>query len=83
MPTAKSVFDYYRVSSQGQNLDRQIDAPKAAGVKERDIFTDKASGRDFMRQAYKTMKLLLWEWGEEYGIMEKPMESSPPVCQNN
>ena len=69
MPTAKRVFGYCRVSSQGQNLDRQIDALKAAGVNERDIFTDKASGKDFRRQAYETMKSLLRE-GDELIILD-------------
>ena len=69
MPTAKRVFGYCRVSSQGQNLDRQIDALKAAGVNERDIFTDKASGKDFRRQAYETMKSLLRE-GDELVILD-------------
>ena len=69
MPTAKRVFGYCRVSSQGQNLDRQIDALKAAGVNERDIFTDKASGKDFRRQAYETMKSLLRE-GDELVIVD-------------
>ena len=43
------TFYYARVSSKDQNLDRQLAAFKALGADERDIITDKESGKDFNR----------------------------------
>jgi DNA invertase Pin-like site-specific DNA recombinase len=39
------IFGYARISSDDQNEARQIEALTAAGVDERFIFVDKASGR--------------------------------------
>ena len=50
------VFGYARVSSTDQNLDRQLDALKSAGVEERNIICDKRSGKDFDRPGYKALK---------------------------
>lgn len=49
------IYDYARVSSLEQNLDRQIDALKDLGIAERNIKTDKASGKDFNRKAYLSL----------------------------
>ncbi len=49
------VYGYARVSSIGQNEDRQITALKEMGVPERNIFTDKQSGKDFEREQYKKL----------------------------
>lgn len=49
------IFGYARVSSQDQNEDRQI-AALSDYVNERDIYIDKASGKDFERPAYQNMK---------------------------
>lgn len=46
------TYGYARVSTRDQNLDRQIDALIDFGVAERDLFTDKASGKDFDRPNY-------------------------------
>ena len=43
------TYYYARVSSKEQNLDRQIEAFKALGADERDIITDKESGKDLNR----------------------------------
>ena len=41
------TYGYARVSSTEQNLDRQIEGLLEYGVEERDIVTDKQSGKDF------------------------------------
>lgn len=50
------VFGYVRVSSKDQNIDRQTDEIKRYVTNERDIFVDKASGKDFEREQYQAMK---------------------------
>ena len=50
------TFYYARVSSRDQNLDRQIAAFKALGADDRDIITDKESGKDFDRAGYQALK---------------------------
>ena len=49
------VFGYERVSSQEQNLDRQIDALKVY-VDEAQILTDKSSGKNLERPSYQALK---------------------------
>jgi DNA invertase Pin-like site-specific DNA recombinase len=49
------MFGYARVSSDDQNEARQIEALTAAGVDERFIFVDKASGKDFNRAEYNVL----------------------------
>lgn len=46
---------YVRVSSEDQNLARQMEAAKKEGGIDR-IFADKKSGKDFDREQYKKMK---------------------------
>ena len=46
------TYYYARVSSKEQNLDRQIEAFKALGADERDIITDKESGKDLNGTGY-------------------------------
>lgn len=55
------TFGYCRVSSQNQNEDRQYEAMLALGINERDIFSDKCSGKDFERPQYQALKLQLRE----------------------
>lgn len=50
------TFYYARVSSSGQNLRRQLDAFRSMGANERDIVTDKASGKDSDRPGYQALK---------------------------
>lgn len=52
----EKVFGYARVSSHEQNLDRQIEALKQLGINERDIITDKVSGKDLERSGYQSLK---------------------------
>lgn len=49
-------FGYIRVSSKDQNEARQIDTMKAQGVDERNIYVDKASGKNTDRVQYQRMK---------------------------
>lgn len=53
---ADCVYGYVRVSSADQNEERQRIAMAQEGLKEKDIFMDKQSGKDFERPAY--LKLL-------------------------
>ncbi|MBQ9679846.1 MAG: recombinase family protein [Ruminococcus sp.] len=51
------TFYYARVSSKGQNLDRQIEKFKELGADDRDIITEKESGKDTEnRSAYKALR---------------------------
>lgn len=52
----EKTFYYARVSSSGQNLRRQLEAFRSMGANERDIVTDKASGKDEDRPGYKALK---------------------------
>jgi DNA invertase Pin-like site-specific DNA recombinase len=49
-------YGYQRVSTKEQNTDRQFQALLDAGVEERFIFTDKQSGKDFLRPQYQVLK---------------------------
>lgn len=59
MNNTQKKFGYIRVSTQEQNLDRQIEAMKEMGISERDIFADKQSGKDINRVQYQTLKQIL------------------------
>jgi DNA invertase Pin-like site-specific DNA recombinase len=50
-----AVYGYVRVSSADQNEDRQAIALREIGVSPALIFTDKQSGKDFERSAYKSL----------------------------
>ena len=50
------TYYYARVSSKEQNLDRQLAAFVAMGAQERDIITDKESGKDINRMGYMALK---------------------------
>lgn len=49
------IYGYIRVSSKDQNPERQYQALYGEGVKEKDIYLDKLSGRDFARPAYRKL----------------------------
>lgn len=55
------IYGYARVSSKEQNEERQINAFEELGIKERDIFIDKQSGKDFDREQYLILKRMLRE----------------------
>lgn len=48
-------YGYVRVSSNGQNVDRQIEAMKEYGLTEKNLFIDYESGKDFDRKNYKRL----------------------------
>ena len=58
------TYYYARVSSKEQNLDRQIAAFKALGADDRDIITDKESGKDFNRTGYTALKNAMLRRGD-------------------
>ncbi|MET3658646.1 recombinase family protein [Sporosarcina psychrophila] len=57
--TETKTFGYVRVSTKEQNTDRQIVVMQKLGINERDIFIDKASGKDFDRPQYQALKAQL------------------------
>ena len=54
-----NLYGYARVSTQHQNLERQIQALTEYGVKEENIFIDKKTGKDFNREDYQLLKQIL------------------------
>jgi len=64
------VYGYARVSTREQNLSRQIQALISYGVSDRDIMTDKSSGKDFNRTGYITLRDNLLRTGDTLVIKE-------------
>lgn len=60
----KKIYGYARVSTREQNLDRQLKALRDAGVEERDIITDKASGKSLDRDGYQILKTRMLRDGD-------------------
>ena len=58
------VYYYARVSSKEQNLDRQLDSFRALGASERDIITDKQSGKSLDRPGYNALKAAILRRGD-------------------
>ena len=58
------TYYYARVSSKDQNLDRQISAFKALGATEREIISDKESGKDLERTGYQALKNAILRRGD-------------------
>ena len=52
---AGNIYGYIRVSSVDQNEDRQLVAMRALEIPEKNIFTDKQSGKDFQRVQYQRL----------------------------
>lgn len=50
-----TTYGYARVSSKDQNLDRQLDQLQAIGIEPRNIFCDKASGKNFNRPSWNSL----------------------------
>lgn len=64
------MYGYARVSTTDQHLDRQIEALTSYGVAERDIVTDKFSGKDFNRQGYLALKDQMLRRGDVLVVKE-------------
>ncbi len=58
------TYYYARVSSKDQHLARQLAAFEAMGATERDIITDKESGKDLNRSGYNALKTALLRRGD-------------------
>lgn len=65
----KKVYGYARVSTRDQNLDRQLKALADFGVEERDIVTDKESGKSLEREGYQMLKNHLLREGDTLVVM--------------
>lgn len=63
-------YGYARISSRDQSLSRQIVALHDYGLDDRHIITDKASGKDFAREGYQTLKTQLLRPGDTLVIKE-------------
>lgn len=53
------IFGYVRVSTTDQNVDRQLTKMQELGINERDIFVDRARGKDFNRPQFQEMKSVI------------------------
>ena len=58
------TYYYARVSSKEQNLDRQLEAFKKLGADDRDIITDKESGKSLDRPGYQALKTTILREGD-------------------
>ena len=58
------TFYYARVSSKEQNLARQLEAFHKLGADDRDIVTDKESGKDLSRPGYQALKTTILRPGD-------------------
>ena len=58
------TYYYARVSSKEQHLDRQIAAFKALGATDRELITDKESGKDLERAGYQALKNAMLRRGD-------------------
>lgn len=58
------TYYYARVSSKDQNLDRQLMAFKNLGAEDREIITDKESGKNLDRPGYQALKTTILRSGD-------------------
>ena len=58
------TYYYARVSTTEQNLDRQIELFRSLGAKDRDIITDKQSGKSLDRTGYNALKNAILRAGD-------------------
>ena len=60
----RKTYYYARVSTTEQNLDRQLDIFHSLGAEDRDIITDKQSGKDLNRPGYTALKTTILRPGD-------------------
>ena len=58
------TYYYARVSTTEQNLDRQIELFRSLGAEDRDIITDKQSGKSLDRTGYNALKNAILRAGD-------------------
>ena len=58
------TFGFARVSTKGQNLDRQIKSLIDNGIDERNIITDTCTGVNFRRTGYNALSKVLLKKGD-------------------
>lgn len=58
------IYYYARVSTKEQNLDRQLAAFRKLGAIERNIVTDKESGKNLDRSGYQALKTTMLRQGD-------------------
>ena len=68
-------YAYCRISTTDQNIDRQIIAVKqfAPDISDNNIFVDKKTGKDFEREQYQEMKVIL-EHISKASLKKEPIE---------
>lgn len=64
MQMGNRTYFYARVSTKEQNLDRQISAFKELGAQDRNIITDKESGKNLDRTGYQALKNAMLRSGD-------------------
>ena len=64
------IYGYVRVSTTGQNEDRQLEALTRFGVPKQNIIVDKASGKDTEREGYQYLKRQILRKGDTLVIKE-------------
>lgn len=62
--SSSRTYYYARVSSTDQNLERQLAAFRSLGATDREIITDKKSGKDTDRKGYQTLRGQLLRSGD-------------------
>ncbi len=53
-------YDYVKVSSVSQNIDRQINEMYKLGLIDKYIFIDKQNGKDFERNEYQKLRKMIY-----------------------
>ena len=64
------IYGYARVSTTGQNEDRQLEALTKFGIPVQNIIIDKASGKDTEREGYQYLKHQILRKGDTLVIKE-------------
>ena len=62
--SSSRTYYYARVSSTDQNLERQLTAFRSLGATDREIITDRKSGKDTDRKGYQTLRGQLLRSGD-------------------